>query len=99
RDFHVTGVQTCALPIFVPPEPPPLPETDATTKFAWLGVLGGPLLLIFAILFQQELTWWMTTLGIGGFLGGFATLVARMRDGSDRSEERRVGGDGTWRTA
>ena len=25
------------------------------------------------------MTWWLTTLGIGGFLGGFATLVARMR--------------------
>lgn len=71
---------------FVPPEPPPLPETDPATKFAWLGVLGGPLLLIFAILFQQELTWWVTTLGIGGFLGGFATLVARMRDGSDEDD-------------
>ncbi|WP_444544894.1 hypothetical protein [Streptomyces daqingensis] len=71
---------------FVPPEPPPLPQTDPTTKFAWLGVLGGPLLLIFAILFQQDLTWWITTLGVGGFLGGFATLVARMRDGSDEDD-------------
>ncbi|MFC4497513.1 hypothetical protein ACFPA8_25615 [Streptomyces ovatisporus] len=71
---------------FVPPEPPPLPRTDPTTKFAWLGVLGGPLLLIFTILFQQELTWWITTLGVGGFLGGFATLVARMRDGSEEDD-------------
>ncbi|MFD8820088.1 hypothetical protein ACFV23_53585, partial [Streptomyces sp. NPDC059627] len=30
---------------FVPPEPPPLPEADATAKFAWLGVVGGPVLL------------------------------------------------------
>ncbi|MCT7354417.1 hypothetical protein N4P33_19985, partial [Streptomyces sp. 15-116A] len=29
---------------FVPPEPPPLPEADVTSKFAWLGVLGGPVL-------------------------------------------------------
>jgi hypothetical protein len=68
---------------FVPPEPPPLPRTDAITKFAWLSVVGGPLLLIGMILFRQEMTWWVTTLGIGGFLGGFATLVARMRDGRD----------------
>ncbi|MFG3255904.1 hypothetical protein [Streptomyces sp. NPDC048172] len=68
---------------FVPPEPPPLPETDVTTKFAWLAVLGGPLLLLGAILFQVQLTWWIITLGVGGFLGGFATLVARMRDGRD----------------
>lgn len=68
---------------FVPPEPPPLPQSDPTARFAWLAVLGGPLLLMFCVLFQQELTWWIATLGIGGFLGGFATLVARMRDGRD----------------
>lgn len=68
---------------FVPPEPPPLPEADVTTKFAWLAVLGGPLLLLVFILFQLELTWWATTLGVGGFVGGFATLVARMRTGED----------------
>lgn len=68
---------------FVPPEPPPLPETDPTTKFAWLAVLGGPLLLLAAVLFRIEMTWWIITLGVGGFLGGFGTLVARMRDDSD----------------
>lgn len=71
---------------FVPPEPPPLPESDTTTKFAWLAVLGGPLLLIFTILLQQELAWWIITLGVGGFLGGFGTLVARMRDGRDEDD-------------
>lgn len=64
---------------FVPPEPPPLPDADVTSKFAWLGVLGGPLLLLLAILLGWEMTWWLTTLCIGGFLGGFATLVMRMR--------------------
>lgn len=68
---------------FVPPEPPPLPQADTTTKFAWLAVLGGPLLMLGAILFQVELEWWIVTLGVGGFLGGFGTLVARMRDGND----------------
>ncbi|NLU67669.1 hypothetical protein [Streptomyces sp. HNM0574] len=68
---------------FEPPEPPPLPEADTTTKFAWLAALGGPLLLFACILTQQEMTWWIITLGLGGFLGGFATLVARMRDGRD----------------
>jgi hypothetical protein len=68
---------------FVPPEPPPLPQTDLTTKLAWLAVLGGPLLLIAAVLLQWQMTWWLAILGIGGFLGGFATLVARMRDDED----------------
>ncbi|MDR6973361.1 hypothetical protein J2X68_000030 [Streptomyces sp. 3330] len=64
---------------FVPPEPPPLPAADTTAKFAWLGVLGGPLLLLLAVLLGWEMTWWLSTVGIGGFLGGFATLVMRMR--------------------
>ncbi|OEU98108.1 MULTISPECIES: hypothetical protein [Streptomyces] len=68
---------------FEPPEPPPLPETDTTTKFAWVAALGGPLLLIGAVLLQADLTWWIITLGVGGFLGGFATLVTRLRDGRD----------------
>ncbi|GGY52919.1 hypothetical protein [Streptomyces omiyaensis] len=64
---------------FVPPEPPPLPEADTTTKFAWLAVVGGPVLMLVAVLFRWDMTWWLTTLCIGGFLGGFATLVARMK--------------------
>ncbi|NEY34009.1 hypothetical protein GTU99_17680 [Streptomyces sp. PRKS01-65] len=72
---------------FVPPEPPPLPQADATARFAWLAVIGGPVLLLLAVLLRWDMTWWLATLGIGGFLGGFATLVARMRtddeDGDD----------------
>lgn len=72
---------------FVPPEPPPLPEADVTAKFAWLAVIGGPILLLIAVLLQWEMTWWLTTVCVGGFLGGFVTLVARMEhddeDGDD----------------
>ncbi|WP_030203674.1 hypothetical protein [Streptomyces sp. NRRL S-87] len=71
---------------FVQPDPA-LPEADTTAKFAWLAVVGGPVLLLLAVLLQWDMTWWLTTLGVGGFLGGFATLVARMRgddeDGDD----------------
>jgi hypothetical protein len=31
------------------------------------------------VLLGWDMTWWLATLGIGGFLGGFATLVMRMR--------------------
>ncbi|MGW3013680.1 hypothetical protein ACWC9R_33350 [Streptomyces sp. NPDC001219] len=65
---------------FTPPEPPPLPQTDVTARFAWLAVIGGPLLLVAMVLLQQPVTWWITVLGVGGFLGGFGTLVARMKD-------------------
>lgn len=68
---------------FVPPEPPPLPEADATTKFAWLGVVGGPVLMLLAVLLRWDMTWWLSTICVGGFLGGFATLVARMKHDDD----------------
>ncbi|GGM87582.1 hypothetical protein [Streptomyces fuscichromogenes] len=68
---------------FVPPEPPPLPDADATAKFAWLGVAGGPVLLLLAVLLGWDMTWWLATLGIGGFLGGFVTLVTRMKTDDD----------------
>ncbi len=76
---------------FTPPEPPPLPKADTTTKFAWLAVLGGPLLLVAMVIFQQPVTWWITVLGIGGFLGGFATLVARMKN-DDEDDDHLPGG-------
>ncbi|MFD6191354.1 hypothetical protein [Streptomyces sp. NPDC060275] len=72
---------------FVPPEPPPLPETDPTSKFAWLGVVGGPVLLLLAVVLGWDMTWWLTTLSIGGFLGGFATLVVRMRTGDEDDDD------------
>ncbi|MEU2182097.1 hypothetical protein [Streptomyces thermolilacinus] len=72
---------------FVPPEPPPLPEADSAVKFGWLGVIGGPVLMLVAVLLQWEMTWWLTTLCVGGFLGGFATLVARMQSGDDEDDD------------
>ncbi|MDJ0383335.1 hypothetical protein [Streptomyces sp. G-G2] len=72
---------------FVPPEPPPLPSGDTTSRFAWLAVVGGPVLLLLAVLFQWEMTWWLTALGVGGFLGGFGTLVARMTRGDDDEDD------------
>ncbi|WP_030731205.1 hypothetical protein [Streptomyces sp. NRRL S-237] len=71
---------------FVPPEPE-LPPADTTSKFAWLAVVGGPVLLLLAVLLQWEMTWWLTTLGIGGFLGGFATLIARMQHDEDDDDD------------
>ncbi|MBM4796147.1 hypothetical protein HXP44_29970 [Streptomyces sioyaensis] len=77
---------------FTPPEPPPLPQADVTAKFAWIAVIGGPLLLVAMVLLQQPVTWWITVLGIGGFLGGFATLVARMK--SDDEDDDDLPGSG-----
>ncbi|WP_441246520.1 hypothetical protein [Kitasatospora sp. McL0602] len=65
---------------FVPPEPPPLPPADTTAKFAWLAVLGGPALLLFDALFWREVSGWPAWVGVSAFLGGFVTLVVRMKD-------------------
>lgn len=72
---------------FVPPEPPPLPAADTTAKFAWLGVIGGPILLLLAVLLGWDMTWWLATVGIGGFLGGFGTLVMRMRTDDEEGDD------------
>ncbi|MCB5910665.1 hypothetical protein [Streptomyces pinistramenti] len=78
---------------FTPPEPPPLPHADVTARFAWLAVLGGPLLLLVMVLIQQPMTWWITVLGVGGFLGGFGTLVARMKS-DDEDDDGPAPGSG-----
>ncbi|MFE9421866.1 hypothetical protein ACFYNO_02755 [Kitasatospora sp. NPDC006697] len=65
---------------FVPPEPPPLPTGDATATFAWIAVLGGPALLLFDALVWREVSGWPAWVGLTAFLGGFTTLVVRMKD-------------------
>lgn len=64
---------------FVPPEPPRGPRLDWVSRAAWLGLLGGPLLLIAAAVFGFG-TGRITTLAVVGFIGGFLTLVLRMKD-------------------
>ncbi|GGX53581.1 hypothetical protein [Streptomyces minutiscleroticus] len=87
RDYEAPDADADDEDHFVPPEPPPLPEADATVKFAWLAVVGGPVLLLLAVLLGWDMTWWLTTLGIGGFLGGFATLVMRMNPGDEDDDD------------
>lgn len=65
---------------FVPPEPPPLPTGDTTAKFAWIAVLGGPALLLFDALVWREVVSWPAWVGLTAFLGGFTTLIVRMKD-------------------
>lgn len=64
---------------YVPPEPPRGPRLDWVSRAAWLGLLGGPLLLIAAAVFDFG-TGRITTLAVVGFIGGFLTLVLRMKD-------------------
>ncbi|WP_457032218.1 hypothetical protein [Kitasatospora sp. P5_F3] len=77
---------------FVPPEPPPLPPMDTTARFAWLAVLGGPALLLFDVLVWREVSGWPAWVGVSAFLGGFVTLVARMKDRDEDEPEDPHGG-------
>lgn len=65
---------------FVPPPPPPLPEADRVTRLAWAALIGGPTLIILAALFGIGLESWLAFTALCLFVGGFAVLVARMRD-------------------
>jgi hypothetical protein len=68
---------------FVPPTPPPLPKLPPVKILAWIGLVGGPLILIIAALFSYQLSGLLLTLAIVGFVGGFITLVATMSDDDD----------------
>src|SRR5207253_8431988 len=87
RDGHVTGVQTCALPILTSPGVPP--DTPILRAGLDRGVPVWSELELGARLCR------VPYVGITGTNGKTTTtemLAASMRaDGRDRSEERRVG--------
>lgn len=64
---------------YVPPEPPRGPRLDWISRLAWLGLIGGPLLLIAAAVLDFG-TGRITTIAVVGFIAGFLTLVIRMKD-------------------
>ena len=68
---------------FVPPPPPPLPVADRTTRLAWAGVIGGPLLFFLALLLGWQLSSLTQLAGVAALVGGFITLVTRMHDRDD----------------
>jgi len=65
---------------YVPPLPPPLPTADALTKWAWAGLLGAPAFFLLAAVLQLPVGDWAAFLALAAFVGGFVTLVVRMRD-------------------
>ena len=65
-----------------PPEPPPIPRPqDAVGRFSWAALLGGPVVVIVA----NVLNWdrWLAGVGVALTIGGFVSLVARMKDRED----------------
>ncbi len=70
---------------YLPPEPPPLPRGDTVARFAWLGAIGGPILLIISGLLQ--LPTFVNVIALAGFVIGFGVLVARMPDRSPHDDD------------
>jgi hypothetical protein len=70
---------------YVPPPPPPLPRPHGPAAAAWAGLIGGPLLLMFAALASIDLPGLLTAAAVIGFVGGLVYLIATM-DGSDSRE-------------
>ncbi|MEP6526330.1 MAG: hypothetical protein ABJA86_04125 [Nocardioidaceae bacterium] len=66
---------------FIPPDPPPLPRLDTVGQFAWGGLIGGPLFLILAAVFDWQMPPLFLALAVTAFVVGFVTLVVRMNDG------------------
>jgi hypothetical protein len=68
---------------FEPPPPPPVPMPDTIGRFAWAAVIFGPLFLVISALFSLDVSGWPGFLALAASVGGFVTLVARMKDRPD----------------
>lgn len=72
---------------FVPPKPPPLPRLAVADQLGWLGLIGGPAVLVAAAVFSLTLPSWVTLFAALGFIAGFVSLVVRMDSGEDRYDD------------
>ncbi|MFM9134704.1 MAG: hypothetical protein ACKOT0_04600 [bacterium] len=71
---------------FVPPPPPPLPRPrDRFDLLAWMGTIGGPILLM--VSYVTGVGGWLAGAGFAAFTAGFVTLIVRA------GERRRDDGD------
>jgi hypothetical protein len=61
---------------YLPPEPPPIPHGDPVSRFAWLGAVGGPILMLLTALLNLPSI--LAAAGLTAFVVGFGVLVARM---------------------
>jgi hypothetical protein len=62
-------------------------------KVAWIGLFGGPLLLLVGIVLGIRYPEWITGVLLAGFAGGFVYLIATMphdRPGSGSGDDGAV---------
>jgi len=61
---------------YEPPEPPPLrAPADAIARFAWAGVLGGPVTMLASYVLGLGSV--VSVAGLVGTVGGFAFLISK----------------------
>ena len=65
---------------FVPPDPAPLPPASPGTKYGWVALLGGLVLLVVPALFGHAIGTGLLFIAIAAIVGGFLTLVLRLKD-------------------
>ena len=65
---------------YVPPPPPPVPHGTPVRRFAWLAVLGAPIVVVLCVIVDYRLDGWAGLLVVGAFLGGLGTLFATLDD-------------------
>lgn len=63
---------------YVPPAAPPVPRATADRRAAWAGVIGGPTLLLLALLVGLALPTVAVLALVAAFVGGFVYLVVKM---------------------
>lgn len=68
---------------FVPPDPGPLGLPEPRRLAAWIGLIGGPLVMLLLLIFGVDTPPWVGLLLALCFVGGFVTLVATMRPRND----------------
>lgn len=72
---------------YEPPPPAPLPAGDLQFWGILIGLVGGPLLLLYLVLFNRDAgRWWMFA-AIGLSLGGFGLLIARLPSQRDDDDD------------
>ena len=71
---------------YEPPEPEPITvPSDPLLRFAWLGVIGGPLVVVGSNILGGGMT--ISGAGVIAFLAGFAVLIGHMSDHRDDDDD------------
>ena len=73
---------------FVPPPLPPPPDISTDRRFAWVGLVVPPLVLLLVVVLRYPLPGILTAGLVVAFLGSFGYLVATMsRDPRDPDDD------------